>query len=336
MNPRAALRAIAGHELPPPLEDVLDRLAASAWPEVAWRWSRLTPSGFPVELTPGPDGLSWAAEVAPPEFPDADRLGAALRLLEKAGQPCLEPLPGRSASARFGAWIGGKPDGRLKVYAELADTPLLQQRAPSGGRPEPVAATSGGCTEPVAAARGDLSDLAETVAVPRGGRSEPVAVVASGGPVVPGSRGGLPYLLPEAVGAVVGRLPDGARPRMAGVEPRTGKTELYFRLPVLEDPLDLLPLLLESGHAAAVRALEEHLPGGLGRLRGRRLGLSVAWHSGSRGRPRLALFASARTLFPEEPEPSPGVRRGLVTLALDPEGLSLPVAVALSPVPARP
>ncbi|MFD9939744.1 hypothetical protein ACFWYW_03825 [Nonomuraea sp. NPDC059023] len=265
---KAALRAIAGHDLPPLLDDLLDRLAAGRWPEVTWRWSRLTPSGCPVELTPGPDGLSWAAEVAPPEFPDADRLGEVLRVLEEAGQPCLEPLPGRVASARFGAWIGGKPDGRLKVYAELADGP--------------------------------------------------------------------PYPMPEPIAAVVARLPVGARPRMAGAEPKTGKTELYFRLPMLDDPLDLLPVLLESGHAAAVRALEEHLPGGLGRLRGRRLGLSVAWHSGSRGRPRLALFASARTLFPEEPEPHPGVRRGLVTMGLDPEGLSLPVVVALSPVPARP
>lgn len=41
-----ALLAALGSELPPLLGAAVDRLERSRWPELADRWSRLTPSGF--------------------------------------------------------------------------------------------------------------------------------------------------------------------------------------------------------------------------------------------------------------------------------------------------
>ncbi|MBO4273921.1 hypothetical protein, partial [Microbispora triticiradicis] len=144
-----------------------------------------------------------------------------------------------------------------------------------------------------------------------------------------------------------GLLPYGARARMLGAEPVRGRTEVYVRLPEV-DPLDLLPFLHATGHGAALGAVERGLADGLGRLRGRRLGLSVA--RGSDGATELALFASARTLFPAEPAMLSALvngmvsgaagtgawRAGLVTLGLDPEGRSIRTSVGISPgIPAR-
>lgn len=115
--------------LTPPagLDSALIRLEASTWPEVVVSWSRLTPSGFPVEVTALPDGsCQWAAEVAGPELPETARLGRALALLADAGQP-VAPAVGRSLltgqscrELRFGAWLGGRGP-HLKLYAELPD-----------------------------------------------------------------------------------------------------------------------------------------------------------------------------------------------------------------------
>ncbi|MFM9443883.1 hypothetical protein [Streptomyces acidiscabies] len=122
------------------------RLEASVWPEVAGAWSRLTPSGFPVEVTVLPDRTwQWAAEVADPELPESDRLDRALSLLESTGPPLpsvtrqvlLSHQAGRDL--RFGAWIAGRGD-RLKVYAELtAESSGTPPAATAGHLPERVA-----------------------------------------------------------------------------------------------------------------------------------------------------------------------------------------------------
>lgn len=120
-----------GPSLPPLLDAVLERLQSSSWPEVVATWSRLTPSGFPVELTIGPtrSPLRWTAEVAGPEVSECERLPLVAMLLADNGQPMqhalLEALIAtqEGADLRWGAWIGGReePDsaGRLKLYAEL-------------------------------------------------------------------------------------------------------------------------------------------------------------------------------------------------------------------------
>jgi hypothetical protein len=137
----ALTRALTGEPtLPPHLDAALRRLEGSSWPEVVTTWSRLTPSGFPVELTAGPPGtpVHWAAEVAGPELPDPQRLGLAAELLACAGQPVDAELlatlriaqhragghagPG-GTGLRYGAWLGGREGPgappRLKLYSEL-------------------------------------------------------------------------------------------------------------------------------------------------------------------------------------------------------------------------
>ncbi|WP_182883795.1 hypothetical protein [Microbispora sp. H10949] len=295
----AGLRA-----LPPPLDAAVTRLEESTWPEVVTRWSRLTPSGFPVELTIGGDAFRWTAEVAPPEVADSARLDLAVAILAAHGQALDPALAGAlrhaqaGAGLRFGAWIGGRESparagsSRLKLYADIPP------EFPPPGLPVPSS---------------------------------------------------FPW----------GLLPYGARARMLGVEPARGRTEVYVRLPEV-DPLDLLPFLHATGHGAALGAVERGLADGLGRLRGRRLGLSVA--RGSDGATELALFASARTLFPAGPAMLSALvngmvngmvsgpvnamlsgaagtgawRAGLVTLGLDPEGRRLRTSVGISPgTPAR-
>ncbi|GLX10724.1 hypothetical protein [Microbispora sp. NBRC 16548] len=280
---RLVREATGLHVLPPLLDAAVSRLEQSTWPEAVTRWSRLTPSGFPVELTIGGDALRWTAEAAPPEVADSARLDLAVAILAAHGQapdPALaDALRHAQAGAdlRFGAWIGGRESParagafRLKLYAEIPP------------------------------------------AFPPPGLSAPSS---------------FPWRL----------LPYGARARMLGVEPARGRTEVYVRLPAV-DPLALLPFMYATGHGAALGGVERGLADGLGRLRGRRLGLSVARESD--GATELALFASARTLFPAEPAMLAALVRGLgdggtwrvglVTLGLDPEGRGLRTTVGISP-----
>ncbi|WP_327090722.1 hypothetical protein OIE66_08885 [Nonomuraea sp. NBC_01738] len=251
-----------------------------------------------------------------PETPDQDRLPLALAFLEAAGQPCpplkaltqVEPL-------RFGAWLGGKPDGRLKLYAELPGPP----------RPANEGAT--------------LPHSIEAATRPRGTESArqhgtkpgaPPHAITTGAPPY-GIDTALPYeiesLLPYGTAQAITRawrtLPPGTTPRMLGIEPATRRTELYARLPD-GDPLDLIPFLEATGHT--ITTLETQLQDGLNRLRGRRLGLSLAvtGHDVT-----IALFASARTLYPLTQAPD-GTRRGLTTLRLNRDG-TLTVTTGLSP-----
>ena len=114
------------------LEVVLDGVRNSCWPEAKWEFSRLTPDGFPVEMTfsslPAPV-VRYASEVAGPEMAEHDRLKAAFR--------CYQVLTSRRASADvekamlamqagqellYGAWFGGAhiaSEDRYKIYAEV-------------------------------------------------------------------------------------------------------------------------------------------------------------------------------------------------------------------------
>lgn len=120
--PRATGRAIAA------IDRVLRAHEASAWPEIAWRYSSLTADGFPVELTLAANDPSvrWAAEVAAPEVPEPARLEVAFGF-EPATDHALAWLERlktiqSSGSLAYGAWIGGRHaehTDAFKVYAEV-------------------------------------------------------------------------------------------------------------------------------------------------------------------------------------------------------------------------
>lgn len=125
-----ALAARAGQSLNLILEGVL----RSSWPEVAWEFSRLTGGGFPLELTFSSSGeeIRYAAEVAGPEFPEAERLSRAAQLLMRLGtktpsDEVMSLLEKIQAAGRlqYGAWIGGRHDhagDRFKLYAEVPES----------------------------------------------------------------------------------------------------------------------------------------------------------------------------------------------------------------------
>jgi hypothetical protein len=280
------LAAALGLKVPIDLAVAAAQLAQSTWPEIAESWSRLTPTGFPIELTiTEADGiLRWAAEIAGPEIAEARRLELVATRLAAAGQPVSSPLlealqaAQRGRDLRYGAWIGGRSSDnlqpRFKLYGEI---PL------------------------------DVSF-----------------------DEIP-----LPPVLREAIT----HTPAGALPRMIGIEPARNRVEIYLRLRAIE-PDDLRPLLSAAGHMYGLDALERTLPDGKRRLAGRRLGISLA--VGAAEPVEVALFVSARSLFPAAPEmlralvpaigsvPETFGRLTLVTLGLDPKGDRVSFAVGVT------
>ena len=116
------------------LPAALEPVARSAWPDVAWRFSRLTTDGCPVEFAFSTHDTVFRVtlEPAPPECPEQDRLGAALTLLETMGlsRPVAERVRDwkaiqRGAELRWGCWLGLRMTStgpRPKLYVELPPT----------------------------------------------------------------------------------------------------------------------------------------------------------------------------------------------------------------------
>jgi len=256
--------------VPSDLSAVIKELSRSAWPEMVQRWSRLTPTGFPVELTitAADPILRWTAEIAGPEIGEAHRLGLVAVRLSSAGQPVPAPLLDAIGAAQrgndlcYGAWLGGRTvddaPSRFKLYAEI----------PSGVSPQD-------------------------------------------------------YPLPPTLAQAMARAPRGTLLRMIGVEPALGRIEIYLRLPVFESD-DLRPLLNAAGHPHGLDALESSLPDGMRRLAGRRIGISLA--STAPQSVEVALFASARSLFPAAPDLLCQLIPALTTL---PETLARPTLVTM-------
>ena len=103
------------------LDRAIDRLSASAWPEVAWQFSRINGDGYPVEFTysTASSAVRFTAEVAGPEVDERRRFDLALSLLDTPPAAGVESVRAVQARGplRFGAWVGGGA-GRQKVYAE--------------------------------------------------------------------------------------------------------------------------------------------------------------------------------------------------------------------------
>ena len=134
--------------------DVLERLlrpiADSAWPDVAWQFSRLTGIGFPLEFgfTSAGAGFRATIEVAGPEVRDVERLPLAVQILRDEGVSAGPDLPVLQPSAeklRWGAWLGCRFSAgpTYKLYVEVPDPSVhlvpawdAWRRLPSGAPSE--------------------------------------------------------------------------------------------------------------------------------------------------------------------------------------------------------
>lgn len=111
----------------------LERTHRSCWPGLAWRSSRLTGDGYPVELSFAADDPSvrWTADIAGPEVDPAKRFTAAIEAItnwnpDKADllETCAPPLHAaqQAGPLRWGCWVGGRWLGeaaRWKLYIEI-------------------------------------------------------------------------------------------------------------------------------------------------------------------------------------------------------------------------
>jgi hypothetical protein len=108
----------------------VDAFGNSSWPGVAWRFSRLSTDGSPLQFTfaTHDDALRYASEVAGPEIDDRLRLRAACELAGRAGTPVpvarlheWETMQS-GHELRWGAWAGARHDGgapSVKLYVEI-------------------------------------------------------------------------------------------------------------------------------------------------------------------------------------------------------------------------
>jgi hypothetical protein len=142
---RIAEATCAAPELLEALDLCLAPLSRSVWPEVAWGFSRLTSTRYPVEFgfSTHSDQLRATFEVAGPETPDDQRLDLALDLAAALDLPSPSPAQVdawrrmQSASAlRWGCWMSLRQTARGfggKLYVE----------APRGGAAEGFEAIAG-------------------------------------------------------------------------------------------------------------------------------------------------------------------------------------------------
>jgi hypothetical protein len=124
-NPWAAQRAVRA------LGQLLDGVHRSRWPEVAWCFSHLTSTGFPVEFawSSSDTALRYTCEIAGPEADPAERLDQARHLLERLSHHSLpdelfHDLRGlqEQSTLYYGAWVGGRHTAQgddFKLYAEV-------------------------------------------------------------------------------------------------------------------------------------------------------------------------------------------------------------------------
>jgi hypothetical protein len=140
-----AFAALADHDadtamaLRDDLDLVLEGVRASVWGEVAWCASRLTPTGYPVELGfPGAGGeMRAVADIAGPEVDPRERVIRALELAQPADMAGIGSVvrAQQHAALRYGAWIGVRASPRMRV------TRKLYLEAPPGSVHVPVGTT---------------------------------------------------------------------------------------------------------------------------------------------------------------------------------------------------
>lgn len=212
---KTALRevtAAVGWTIPSELAVIADRLSSSRWPEVVARWSRLTPSGFPVELMVTPEAAPrWASEIAGPEIADSRRIELVAAHLAAAAQPIAPSLLDalselqRDCSLQWGAWIGGRRvEGatHFKLYSEVSRTcPFAALPLPDALRPVLARLPAGAYPSQIG-----VSPLRSRVELYVG---LPMIGIEDLRPALTAAQ------YPWAIDAIAGVLPDGLR-RLAG------------------------------------------------------------------------------------------------------------------------
>jgi hypothetical protein len=247
-----ALRALGDHDaetaavLGEELDTILGGVRGSPWEDVAWCASRLTPSGYPVELGfPGAGGeMRAVAEVAGPEIGPHQRAARALELAgPTGGTAAIERVlrAQEDASLRYGAWVGvraapGRPASR-KLYLEAppgsVDVPAATRLRMVG-----VDGVSGTVERYVMVPRMTRRTLAELLApVGLDDRAPSLAAIAetclspSAGPALSGGPAGFSLAGPGRSGAVaalhlpawrLGRSDADVRARLLAVAHRHG------------------------------------------------------------------------------------------------------------------
>ncbi|MEN3975824.1 hypothetical protein [Emcibacter sp. SYSU 3D8] len=110
----------------------LSNMRRSRSPEIAWRASSLTNTGFPVEMSwsSRDSSVRWTSEASGPDTPEGERLGHALQVLQGLGVNTGVPdwlMPQTGQALRFGAWVSGRHDGegdRYKLHVDMAGAEL--------------------------------------------------------------------------------------------------------------------------------------------------------------------------------------------------------------------
>jgi hypothetical protein len=117
------------------LSQVSKQLAASTWTDVAFEFSTLTNTGYPVEFawTSRNADLRFTMEVASAETEEHQRLDIARSLLSnwRAGNiPAVEVLARmqKAAPLKFGAWIGVRCAEDRNAFKLYGETPECSER----------------------------------------------------------------------------------------------------------------------------------------------------------------------------------------------------------------
>jgi hypothetical protein len=114
------------------LDILLEGVYHSCWPEVAWRFGRLTADRFPVRFTFMPDSpaIVYACEIAGPETAEFKRLDQALEMMVKLGVGQLAKEQVRQLHAiqagrnlMYRPWISGQHDRQSDCYKLYVEVP---------------------------------------------------------------------------------------------------------------------------------------------------------------------------------------------------------------------
>jgi hypothetical protein len=154
----AARRMAARSGTPTGMVDMLASCLAplenSCWPEVAWKFSRLTSDAFPVEygFSSEEDGFRVVFEVAGPECAHSSRLNAGIKLIRSLGLTPPDPALLRHLQAaqmgrvlQWGCWLGLRcknGDIRAKLYIETPPESASLPMALAGSRPHMIGCES--------------------------------------------------------------------------------------------------------------------------------------------------------------------------------------------------